>query len=401
MEAKAMDLSGQETERLYYKDSHRKEFEATVLSCEEKITKKGEKAGYRIVLDRTAFFPEGGGQFGDVGRLGDAEVTDTREKDGIIYHETKEPLAPGSTVKGKLDFDVRFDRMQQHSGEHILSGLVHNLYGYDNVGFHLGAEITTLDFNGELTGEQVKELEFLANRGVFENVPVQVLYPTKEQLKNVNYRSKIEIEGQIRIVSIPGYDICACCAPHVDRTGEIGLIKIVGCEKHRGGCRMTILCGFRALSDYQRKQKSVTEVSVALSAKPEKIGEAVLHAKEQQSRLREQLNRMQQQYLDKKLEELGPEDQNVCIFEEELKPLAARNFVNSAMERCEGVCGAFVGTDKTGYHYILGSRTADLRVLLKTLNERFQGKGGGKPEMVQGSLSGAEEEIRNVIMERS
>ena len=184
MEATAMDLSGQETERLYYKDSHRKEFEATVLSCEEKITKKGEKAGYRIVLDRTAFFPEGGGQFGDVGRLGDAEVTDTREKDGIIYHETKEPLAPGSTVKGKLDFDVRFDRMQQHSGEHILSGLVHNLYGYDNVGFHLGAEITTLDFNGELTGEQVKELEFLANRGVFENVPVQVLYPTKEQLKN-------------------------------------------------------------------------------------------------------------------------------------------------------------------------------------------------------------------------
>lgn len=399
MEAKELKLSGQETERLYDKNSHLKEFEAVVLSCEEKKTAKGEEiGGYRIVLDRTAFFPEGGGQFGDRGWLNETEVTDTREKGGVIYHETVTPLKPGCTVKGRIDYDVRFDRMQQHSGEHILSGLVHSLYGYDNVGFHLGAEVTTLDFNGELTEAQVKELERLANRGVFENVPVQVLYPTKEQLKNVNYRSKIEIEGQIRIVSIPGYDICACCAPHVDRTGEIGLIKIIGCEKHRGGCRMTILCGFRALSDYQRKQQSVTEVSVALSAKPERIGEAVLHAKEQQGRLREQLNRMQQLYLGRKLEELTAEDRNVCIFEEELDSVAARNFINSAMEKCGGICGAFIGTDETGYHYILGSRTTDLRVFSREMNEHFQGKGGGKPEMVQGSLMGRAEEIQEMIL---
>lgn len=399
MEEKQMASHGQETEKLYYKDSHRKEFEATVLSCGEKRSAEGEKTGYRIVLDRTAFFPEGGGQFGDVGRLDDTEVLDTREKDGIIYHETKEPLEPGRKVKGKLDFEVRFDRMQQHSGEHILSGLVHNLYGYDNVGFHLGAEITTLDFNGELTKEQVRDLELRANRAVFENVPVQVLYPTKEQLKNVNYRSKIEIEGQVRIVSIPGYDICACCAPHVDRSGEIGLIKVVSCEKHRGGCRMTILCGWRALSDYQKKQERVTEVSVALSAKPEKIGEAVLHLKEQQGRTREQLNRMQELYLQQRLEELSPEERNVCIFEEELDHIAARNFINRAMERCEGVCGVFVGTDENGYHYILGSRKIDLRVFSGALNERFQGKGGGKPEMVQGSLTGTAEEIRKMILE--
>ncbi len=398
MEAKELKLSGQETERLYDKNSHLKEFEAVVLSCEKKETIKGEAAGYRVVLDRTAFFPEGGGQFGDRGRLDETEVTDTREKGGIIYHETVTPLEPGCTVKGRIDYDVRFDRMQQHSGEHILSGLVHSLYGYDNVGFHLGEEATTLDFNGELTEAQVKDLERLANRGVFENVPVQVLYPTKEQLKSVNYRSKIEIEGQIRIVSIPGYDICACCAPHVDRTGEIGLIKIIGCEKHRGGCRMTILCGFRALSDYQRKQQSVTEVSVALSAKPERIGEAVLHAKEQQGRLREQLNRMQQLYLGRKLEELTAEDRNVCIFEEELDSVAARNFINSAMEKCGGICGAFIGTDETGYHYILGSRTTDLRVFSRAMNERFQGKGGGKPEMVQGSLMGRAEEIQEMIL---
>lgn len=397
MEEKKMEFHGRETEKLYDKDSHRKEFTAAVVSCEEKRTAKGEKTGYRVVLDRTAFFPEGGGQFGDRGWLDDVEVFDTHEKGGIIYHETKEPLEPGRTVKGKLDFAVRFDRMQQHSGEHILSGLVHNLYEYDNVGFHLGDEITTLDFNGELTGEQVRDLELCANRAVFENVPVQVLYPSKEQLKSVNYRSKIEIEGQVRIVSIPGYDICACCAPHVDRTGEIGLIKVVSCEKHRGGCRMTILCGSRALADYQKRQQSVTEVSVALSAKPERIGEAVLHLKEQQSRLREQLNRMQERYLRQKLAERSEKEGNVCIFEEELDNIAARNFVNAAVERCEGICGAFIGTDENGYHYILGSRTADLRTCSKVLNERFHGKGGGKPEMIQGSLTGSEEEIRGVL----
>lgn len=399
MEEKQMTSHGQETEKLYYKDSHMKEFTATVVSCEEKQTAKGEKTGYRVVLDRTVFFPEGGGQPGDVGWLDNVEVFDTHEKNGTICHETKEALTPGQKVKGKLNFDVRFDRMQQHSGEHIISGLVHNLYGYDNVGFHLGEEITTLDFNKELTAEQVQDLELWANRAVFENVPVQILYPTKEQLKAVNYRSKIEIEGQVRIVSIPGYDICACCAPHVDRSGEIGLIRIISCERHRGGCRMTILCGFRALADCRKKQQSVTEISVALSAKPDKVGEAVLHMKEQQSLLRERLNHMQERYLHQKLTELTGNEQNVCLFEEELDNIAARNFVNSAVERCEGICGVFIGTDESGYHYILGSRTVDLMKFSRKLNERFQGKGGGKPEMVQGSLTGRAQEIQKEIME--
>ncbi len=396
MEEKHMFSNEKETEKLYYKDSHKKEFEARVLRCE----KNAQGDGYRIVLDRTAFFPEGGGQFGDIGWLNEVKVTDTREKGGIIFHETKEPLEEGSTVKGRLDFEVRFDRMQQHTGEHILSGLVHYLYGYDNVGFHLGEEITTLDFNGELTGEQVEDLELRANGAVFGNVPVQVLYPSKEQLQKVDYRSKIEIEGQIRIVSIPGYDICACCAPHVDRTGEIGLIRIVGCEKHRGGCRMTILCGFRALRDARRKQQSVTEVSVALSAKPERIGEAVQHLREEQTKLREQLNRVQERYLEQKLSALSKEETCVCIFEEELDTIAARNFVNRAMEQCSGICGAFIGTDEKGYHYILGSRNVDVRVCAKMLQERFHGKGGGKPEMVQGSLTtGTAEEIKRTVME--
>lgn len=389
------------TEKLFYGDSYLREFEARVLWCKERVTKKGERDGYEIVLDRTAFFPEGGGQFGDVGRIQGVEVMDTRERDGVVYHVTREPLEVDLDVHGEVDFEKRFDRMQQHSGEHILSGLVHQRYGYENVGFHLGEDMTTLDFNGELTQEQVRGLEELSNRAVFANVGVEVLYPSKEELASMEYRSKIEIEGQVRIVSIPGYDVCACCAPHVKRTGEIGLIKVLGCERHRGGCRMTIVCGMRALRDYRQRFESVSEVSVLLSAKPERIGEAVLRLREQQGKTREQLNRMQAVYLQQKLEEIKEDQEQVCIFEEDLDGVALRNFVNGAMERCKGICGAFVGTDESGYHYILGSRTVDLRGLVKALNQRFEGKGGGKAEMVQGSLRGKREEIERWLLERA
>lgn len=395
MEAKQMTEESYMTTKLFYEDSFMNIFTATVLSCE----KAGK--GYKVVLDRTSFFPEGGGQFGDTGWLGGVRVTDTHEKNGVIYHETEAPLEVGAAVEGKLDFEERFSRMQQHTGEHMVSGIVHRLYGYDNVGFHLGNELTTLDFNGELTTEQVQEVELLANRAVFANIPVEVLYPTKEELSAMEYRSKIEIEGQVRIVSIPGVDMCACCAPHMRTTGEVGLIKLLACDRHRGGCRVTMVSGMRALMDYRVKQQSVTEISVALSAKPEKIGEAVLHMKEQQIRMRTQLNQIQSVYLKEKLDAIQAEDKYICIFEEEMDNVAVRNFVNGAMERCSGICAAFVGTDDGGYRYILGSRTGDMRAAAKALNEKFGGKGGGKPEMVQGSLVGAKAEIQAALEDLS
>lgn len=387
MEEKLMTDRKNATEKLYYKDGYMKEFTAEVVSCEK------EKKGYRVVLDRTAFFPEGGGQFGDIGWIDDVRVLDTQEKEGIISHMTEAPFEVGAHVTGKLDFAERFSRMQQHTGEHILSGIVHRLHGYDNVGFHLGAEVTTLDFNGELDEEQVREVEVLANQAVFDNIQVNILYPSKEELQTLEYRSKIEIEGQVRIVDIPGIDRCACCAPHLTRTGEIGLIKILACDKHRGGCRMTMVSGMRALEDYRLKQKSVTEVSVALSAKPDKIGEAVVHQKEQMMKIREHLNHLQESYLKQRLDEIKAEDSYVCIFVEDFDNIAVRNFVNDATERCSGICGAFVGNDANGYRYILGSKQKDVRELSKKLNEAFSGKGGGKPEMVQGSLTGTQEEI--------
>ena len=380
------------TEKLYDKDSYLQEFQATVVSCEQK-----NETTWRITLDKTVFFPEGGGQTGDSGWLNDVKVADTREKNGVIYHETKAPLEVGTKVAGKIDFAIRFDKMQQHTGEHILSGIVCSTYNYNNVGFHLSSEITTLDFDGELSEEQVRELEIRVNQAIHENIPVQVKFPTKAELAEMDYRSKIEIEGQVRIVEIPGIDRCACCAPHVKTTAEVGLLKIQSCDRHRGGCRLTIVCGMRALKDYQQKQESVGKVSAALSAKPEKIGEAVEHLQEQQAKLREQLNHIQAMYLQEKLDKIHAEDQCICIFEEDLDSIAMRNFVNGAMERCDGICGAFIGNDEKGYHYILGSKELDVREISKQLNAKFNGKGGGKPQMVQGSLNGTKKEILEEI----
>ena len=380
------------TEKIYDTDSYLKEFQATVISCEQK-----NENTWRVVLDKTVFFPEGGGQTGDTGWLNDVKVTDTCEKAGVIFHETKEPLEAGIQVAGKIDFASRFDKMQQHTGEHILSGIVCSTYNYNNVGFHLSSEITTLDFDGELSTEQVRELEIRVNQAIHENIPVQVKFPTKAELAEMEYRSKIEIEGQVRIVEIPGIDRCACCAPHVKTTAEVGFLKIQSCDRHRGGCRLTIVCGMRALKDYQQKQESVGKVSAALSAKPEKIAEAVEHLQEQQAKLREQLNHIQAMYLQEKLEKIHAEDQCVCIFEEALDSIAMRNFVNGAMERCGGICGAFIGSDEKGYHYILGSKELDVRESSKQLNVKFSGKGGGKPQMVQGSLNGTKNEILETI----
>lgn len=379
------------TEKLYYQDSHRKEFEATVLDCKE------EKDGFYVVLDQTAFFPEGGGQASDTGHLNEIEVIDVREKADIIYHITKEALPIGSKVKGEIDFSERFSKMQQHTGEHIVSGLVNQWFGYDNVGFHLGKEKVTMDFNGELTNEDLRKLELAANEAVARNIKIQVTFPSKDELKELTYRSKIEIEGQVRIVEIPGFDSCACCAPHVDYTGEVGIIKLVGAEKYKGGTRVSMLCGFRALNDYNTKEQSVNKISVLLSAKPDGVYEAVANLKEEIRELKNQIIKLQDKQVANAVSNIA-EDANIAIlFEEELDMNAMRKFVNEAMEKCSGICGAFVGNDTSGYRYILGSKNLDVRTISKNLNDTFDGKGGGKKEMVQGSLFGTREGIEALL----
>lgn len=390
------------TEKLFYKDSYTKEFQARVLSCTEC------KESYQAVLTRTAFFPEGGGQSADTGFFytedgREIPVTDVQEKDGIVFHYITSPVKEGEEIKGKLDFEERFSKMQQHTGEHIISGLVNRHFGYHNVGFHLGTEEVTMDYDGILTQEDLEQIEMEANQAVAENIPVVVLYPSEEELKNITYRSKIEIEGQVRIVQIPGYDSCACCAPHVKETGSIGLVKIVGAIHYKGGMRVSMLCGFRALSDYRMKERNVVKISNLLSAKQEDTAHAVEHLGQEVNRQKEKIKNLQQRYVELCLEEAGNQaktdpEKNILLFVEELDAGARRNFVNAAMDMTEGYAGVFVGNDEEGYQYVLGSRSRDIQDAGKKLNARFQGKGGGRPPMIQGSLNGKEQALKEFIL---
>lgn len=380
------------TERLYYEDSHMAEFDAKVISCE----KSGEN--YEVVLDRTAFFPEGGGQSADTGFLEDIRIVDVQEKNGSIFHKAEGYIEPGSEVKGRIDWKQRFTRMQQHTGEHILSGLIHKRFGYDNVGFHLSDEICTLDLNGPMTKEEVKEIENAANEAVFACIPVEVLYPSKDELASLEYRSKIEIEGQVRIVRIPGYDVCACCAPHVDNTGEIGLIKLISVQNYKGGVRLTVVCGRRALADYQAKEDSVKAIMFSLSSKEELIADAVEKLKEETNAWKMKLIEARREMLAGKVTGIEEGKACVCLFESGLEGSEPRELMNLVLDRNVKVCGVFAGTDDVGYRYVIGSRTEDVRPLGKELNQAFEGRGGGKPEMVQGSLKGAASEIKEYFM---
>ena len=379
------------TEKLYYESSHRKDFEAQVISCEP------EGEGYKVVLDKTVFFPEGGGQYADTGILGGVHVLDAQEKDGIIYHYTDGALTPGEIVQGKIDWEKRFESMQQHSGEHIISGIVYGRFGYNNVGFHLGADYCTMDFDGPITKEQLKEIEEEANRIVYKNLNIEILYPTKEELKDLTYRSKIEIEGQVRIVNIPGVDICACCAPHVDRTGEIGNIKLVDMVSYKGGERITMLSGSRALADHQQKEESVKKISALLCAKDTEVAEAVEKLKEEQLDLKNQVSALKQKILAYQAKEIDITPELVQVFDSELSGNEPRELMNLLLERGAKICAIFAGNDEEGYRYVIGSHSEDVRVISKKLNEAFQGRGGGKPQMVQGSLKGTAKNISEIL----
>lgn len=386
------------TDKLFYQDSHLNKFEAEVISCEPV---EGEEGRYEIVLDQTAFFPEGGGQYADHGSLGGAEVLDVQERDGRVFHITDHPLEPGMQVEGRLDWEERFMKMQQHTGEHIVSGLVHARFGYNNVGFHLGSEDCTMDFSGEITREELREIEVEANRAVWKNLEVQVLYSSPEEAGKMEYRSKIEIEGQIRIVVIPGYDVCACCAPHVKRTGEIGMIKLTDVQRYKGGVRVTMLCGIRSLKDYEMKQEQTAEISALLCAKTEETALAVRRMKEECSDLKYQITEKDRLLAAYRADLVPDEEEVVCIFTEDIAGEAMRLLMNRVLEKERKLCAVFYGNDADGYRYVIGSRKNDMRMLAKEFNAAFSGRGGGKPEMVQGTAKGSASEMREWIFEKA
>ena len=381
------------TDKIYDKDPHITEFEATVLSCD----KDPESGKYAVSLDRTAFFPEEGGQGCDKGFLnGNPILHVSIGKDGTITHMLANPLPVSEKVQGSVDWTQRFDYMQQHTGEHILSGLIHSKFCYDNVGFHLSGDYTTLDVNGPLTLEDIVSLEQEANKVVFSNLPVKAYFPSTDELKMLTYRSKIEIEGPVRLVEIPGIDLCACCAPHVDMTGQIGLIKITQFMAHRGGMRLTILCGMRALKFFGDNLSVLNTLSASLSVPYEKLPEAVEHLKQESFEKQQRINALQEKLLSVSLSVLPAPSvsANAFLFAESMDTKALRNAVNDLTASYPGFSGIFNGNDTDGYTFIIGAgQEADCAQLTPILREKLSAKCGGSSQMIQGSVNASRESI--------
>ena len=375
-----------ETQKLFYLDAHQQTFSAQVLACAP------GRHGYDVVLDKTCFYPEGGGQPGDTGFLSGARVTDTHARGEQIIHYCEQPLKPGQTVEGQIDYARRFSFMQLHSGEHILSGLIHERFGYENVGFHMGADFVTIDFSGPLEMEQVEAVEAAANEIVWQDVPVAVTYPDAETLKTIPYRSKKELTGPVRIVTIPGADICACCGTHVARTGEIGLIKVFSCVKFHEGVRMEILCGRRAFAYLHEIAAQNRQVSGLLSAKPLQTAQAVRQLLEKQEAYKARAAALETQVFAQTAQTCAGKG-NVLLFEQPMAPESVRRLADAVMHTCGGRAAVFAGTDAGGYQYAVGEPDGDLRQLVKALNTQLRGRGGGKPFFAQGSVQASKAEI--------
>ena len=375
-----------ETEKLYYHDAFLKEFTATVLSCE------AAKNGYIVTLDRTAFYPEGGGQPADHGALNGVAVTDVHEKDSVVLHTCAAALEIGATVHGEIDWVRRFDHMQQHSGEHIVSGMLCEAFHCDNVGFHMGADVVTIDYNADMTWEDVLAVEARANQYLWENHPFVVTYPSAEELATLEYRSKKELTGQVRIASFPGADTCACCGTHVAHSGEVGLVKFLSCQKFRSGVRLELLCGKRALDYLSRNWEQNHAVGQALSVKGEKTFAAVQRLQAELADVKARAAALEEE----SFRRTAAEYQNagdVLLVVPPLQGDGVRRLCDAVSLTCGGRCAVFSG-EGSSYKYAVIHSGQDIRQLVKDLNAALNGRGGGRDGFAQGSVQAGKEEIQ-------
>ncbi len=377
------------TKRLYDTDSSIREFGCQIIYLEKKDGK------LLIETDETAFFPEGGGQTSDRGFIGDVYIYDVQEIDGRIFHfaeysdEAFAALSEKKAFTGKIDWEKRFSDMQQHSGEHIFSGIVHTLYGFDNIGFHLGTEIVTLDFDGVLDSQQIYKVEELVNKAVAENIESKIMFPTKQELASIAYRSKKEIEGQVRLVEFPDVDICACCAPQVKRTGDIGVVEVVDFEKYKGGTRVSILCGDRAIKDIRHKLNENHKVSVLTCAKEKETAQAVERLKKEIDALDYEITGLKREIISLKMKAVEKADR-IIIFDENLEGKMLQDFALGIMDRCGEFACCFCGSGETCRYCLVGDE-AVIAPVGKALNEAFCGRGGGRGGIIQGSVKAADE----------
>ena len=375
------------TTKLYYEDSHLKAFTATVTGCAP------AKKGWEVTLDATAFYPEGGGQASDTGILGEAKVLSVREDGEEIFHLCDKPLEVGSTVAGEINWDRRFDLMQQHAGEHIVSGIIHKRYGWHNVGFHMGADVVTIDFDGPVPAEDLQEIENAANNAIWQDLPIKCWYPSPEELPTVPYRRKKDLPWPVRIVEFPGYDICACCGTHPKTTGAIGLVKLFSCVKFHEGVRMEMACGKRALTMLNSAYEQNKQVSQAFSAK---IGETGLAARRMNDALAAE--KFRASALEKQLFAhiaRGYAGKTLAVhFAKDLSPNSCRDLCDAIADFAK-VAVTLSGNDETGYCLCVLSRTEDAKAIGDAAAKALNGRGGGKKEAFQGRIAATQGQIEN------
>ncbi len=372
--------------KLYYQDCHMRSFTAVVTGCA-----KTEK-GYEIILNQTAFYPEGGGQACDLGTLSDAKVLHVKEQGEQVVHICDRPLEEGSTVAGVIDWERRFDLMQQHTGEHIVSGMINRRFGWHNVGFHMGSEVITIDFDGPIPAEALSEIEAEANQKVWQNLPIRCWYPSEEVLPSVPYRSKRQLPWPVRVVEIPGVDICACCGVHVAQTGEIGFIKLFSCVKFHQGVRIEMACGGRALAFLSSVYDQNRQVSQAFSAKLLETGEAARKMNEALAAEKYRTVSLQKQIFRYTAEQYRGQKMAVH-FEEALSPAGVRELAEAIAGVCGGTAAVFSGSGES-FDVCLACPGGDVKELGNRMAKALNGRGGGKPGFFQGSVRTTKERIQ-------
>ena len=390
----------QPTQKYYEADAYRREADAVILAAEP-----DGRGGGKLALDGTVFYPEGGGQPADHGTLtlpdgARLTVTDVHEQGGVIWHRVDalpDTAAPGTAVTGRIDWAWRFDKMQQHTGEHILSGILHQMFGAENVGFHIGSDAVRMDTSVPISAEGLREAELAANRIVWQNVPVLITYPTREELARMTYRSKKEIEGQVRIVTIPGADVCACCGTHTAATGAVGQIKILAAENYKGGVRLSIVCGERALLAAQAMRQRQADIGALLSAKPSETAHAVHRVYDEYTALKFSHFGLCSELFDALAAQVAPGADAIRIVPG-LDPDGLHRLAARLSEATTGLCAALTANEK-GTGYCLAQAGGDLRALTKALNTALNGRGGGKPGICQGSCAAAPEQVETFLKE--
>ncbi len=379
------------TIKIFYDDAYVKEFDAKVISCEEIAGK------YNIILDSTAVYAEGGGQPADFGYLNDARVTDVKEKDGVILHTADQPLAVGAVVHGIIDWKRRYDLMQHHTGEHIVSGIIKKMFGFDNVGFHMGKDFTTMDISGELTMDELHQVELLANREVYENIPTTTKTYGIEDLKAIEFRCKKTFDCDVRIVRA-GNDTCACCGLHLKSTGEVGVIKFLYAQRYKGGMRIFMLCGETAFLDYFDKNKDMYEISEMLSVRPKEVVSATRQMQKEIADLKLRVSEYRIEYFKNRVVQMCSESEFVTVFEDDLSPDDVRKFCMMLGEKFSAVA-VFSKTTEDVFKYAVSSKEHDVMGMGKLINQTFCGRGGGQKSLVQGNVNASLEAIESGMEE--